>query len=100
VNKLHWVVRLGRRRASYVYTGMIAATFLSIALAVVGGLLPPLALIAMLVIPVGVMGVKTALARYDDIPRLTPANAATVLVHLLTGLLLAAGLAADKLFRG
>jgi len=100
VNKLHWVVRLGRRRASYVYAGMIAATFLSIALAVVGGLLPPFALLAVIAIPVGIIGVKTALARYDDIPRLTPANAATVLVHLLTGLLLAAGLTADKLLRG
>jgi 1,4-dihydroxy-2-naphthoate polyprenyltransferase len=99
VNKLHWVVRLGRRRASYVYTGMIAATYLSIVLAVVGGLLPLLALAALAAIPVGAIGVKTALARYDDIPRLTPANAATVLVHLLTGLLLAAGLAASRFLR-
>jgi 1,4-dihydroxy-2-naphthoate octaprenyltransferase len=96
VNKLHWVVRLGRRRASYVYTGMMAATYLSILVGVFTGLLPPLGAIALLAVPVAIFAVKTAVTRYDDLPRLTPANAATVVIHLATGILLTVGVVVDK----
>jgi len=96
VNKLHWVVRLGRRRASYVYTGMIIGSFICIIIGIVFGLLPLLAGLALLCIPIAVIGIKTAVQRYDDIAHLTPANAATVVIHLATGILLTLGLVIDK----
>ena len=98
VNKLHWVVRLGRRRASYVYAGMVAATYLAILLGLVTGLLPALAAVALLTVPLAIFAVKTALLYYDDLSRLTPANAATIPLHLLTGLLLTLGVIADRFF--
>lgn len=96
VNKLHWVVRLGRRRASYVYAGLVAATYLALLLGLVTGLLPPLAAVALLTIPLGIFAAKTALLHYNDLSRLTPANAATIPLHLLTGFLLALGVIADR----
>ena len=98
VNKLHWVVRLGRRRASYVYAGMVAATYLAILLGLLTGLLPALAAVALLTVPLAIFAVKTALLHYDDLSRLTPANAATIPLHLLTGLLLTLGVIADRFF--
>ncbi len=97
VNKLHWVVRLGRRRASYVYVGMLAAANLSLILGVVSGVLPPLAAAVLLTLPLTVLAARTALRFYDDLPRLLPANTTTIPLHLLTGILLTAGMAVDRL---
>jgi 1,4-dihydroxy-2-naphthoate polyprenyltransferase len=98
VNKLHWVVRLGRRRASYVYAGMMIATFAIILLGVCTHVLPPLAAAPLLVTPLVIFAIRTAIGRYDDIPHLTPANAATVVIHLATGVLLTVGMVVDKAF--
>jgi 1,4-dihydroxy-2-naphthoate polyprenyltransferase len=100
VNKLHWVVRLGRRRASFVYTGMILGSYVIILAGVITHLLPVWAAIALLTLVVAQVGIRTALRSYDDIPHLTPANAATVVIHLFTGVLLTLGVVIDKLVNG
>jgi len=96
VNKLHWVVRLGRRRASYVYVGMLAAAELSLIFGLLTGLLPLPAAAVLITVPLAIFAAKTALQRYDDLPRLIPANAATIPLHLLTGLLLTLGVVVDR----
>lgn len=97
VNKLHWVVRLGRRRASYVYVGMLAAANLSLILGVLTGALPIWAAVVLITLPLSILAGKTALQFYDDLPRLLPANTATIPLHLLTGLLLSIGVVVDRL---
>jgi 1,4-dihydroxy-2-naphthoate octaprenyltransferase len=92
VAKRHWVVRLGRRRSAGVHTGLLAATYLAVVGAIGLGLLPPWAALALGALPLVAIAAVTALRHYDDLPRLTPANAATIAAHLLTSLLLALGL--------
>ena len=100
VGKRHWVVRLGRRRASYVYTGMVICVYVSLLVSVFGGWLPQTAMVPVLTLPLAVFAVKTALRHHDDPSLLVPANASTVLLHLLAGLLLALGLALDSFLSG
>ncbi len=95
VGKRHWVVRLGRRRASYVYTGMVICAYFSLLVGVLGGGLPPTAILPVIALPLAVFAIRTALRYYDKLPLLLPANASTVALHLLAGVLLAAGLVLD-----
>ena len=93
VGKRNWVVRLGRKRASVVYAVMMLVTYAVIGVGVAIGELPTQALLGLLALPIAVGGIRTALRSYDDIPNLTPANAATIGAHLVTGLLLTIGIA-------
>jgi 1,4-dihydroxy-2-naphthoate octaprenyltransferase len=99
VGKDHLVVRLGRRRAALGYTLLIVATYVAIVLAVVLRITSPFTLIALATIPVAIRAVSVARAHYDEYLKLVPANAGTVFVHLLTGLLLSAGYLLDKAIR-
>jgi len=92
VAKRHWVVRLGLRRASLVYALLLGGAYLSLALAVVAGILPAWTLLALLTLPLAVKAVAVAFANYDKPSSLTPANALTVLLQTSVSLLLALGL--------
>ncbi|MFQ6016031.1 MAG: 1,4-dihydroxy-2-naphthoate octaprenyltransferase [Anaerolineae bacterium] len=94
--KTHLVVRLGRRRAANGYTIIIAATYLSIAVAVGLGLISPFTLIALATLPIALKAVNTARFYYDEYLKLAPANAATVMIHMLIGVLLSLGYLIDK----
>lgn len=91
VGKETLVVRLGRRRAATGYFLIMAATYLSITLSVLFRAIPPFALLALLTAPLAYRAVNTARLYYHDRLRLAPANAATVMIHLFTGLLLSLG---------
>ena len=56
-------------------------------------------MIALATLPVAFRAVSVARAHYDEYMKLVPANAGTVFVHLLTGLLLSAGYLLDKAIR-
>jgi len=91
VNKRHWVVRLGKKNAVYGYYILIFGTYLSIALSVVFRTITPFALLSFLTIPLTVGAVRILKNNYDKIVELIPANATTVKIHLLVGLLLSLG---------
>jgi 1,4-dihydroxy-2-naphthoate octaprenyltransferase len=95
VGKNHLVVRMGRRRAAAVYGGLLAAVYASL----VGGVLldgvTPLALIGLASAPLALKAFRVAQVHYDHPQELVPANAATVRIHLLTGLLLTLGYVAQ-----
>jgi 1,4-dihydroxy-2-naphthoate octaprenyltransferase len=99
VNKFHWVVRLGRRRAAKVYAGMMALTYLVIIAGVALEILPPLTLLVVLTLPLTARALNVALQEYDHPQSLAPANAATVGVHLLLSVLLTLGLVIDAALR-
>ena len=91
VGKNHWVVRLGRKRAVAAYGLLLAATYLSLVAGVLSGVVTPFALLGLLMLPVAVKAYRVACAHYDQLKELVPANAATIRIHLLTGLLITLG---------
>lgn len=90
------VARLGRRRAVTGYIFLLAATYLSILLAAALRVISPFALLALLTFPLAWKAIGVARLHYDDYQRLTPANATTIQIHMLTGLLLILGYLLDK----
>ncbi len=99
VGKDHLVVRLGRKKAALGYLGLLVATYVVIVLAVVLRITSPFTLIALATLPVALRAIAVARANYDEYLKLVPANAATVFLHLLTGLLLSAAYLLDKAVR-
>lgn len=92
VGKRHWVVRLGRARARFLYLLLLAGAPVSIIVGVLLGWLPTWALIGLLGgAPLPGM-LRAAMTQYDDPQRLAPANAGTVAMHLLTGVLMTLGI--------
>jgi 1,4-dihydroxy-2-naphthoate octaprenyltransferase len=99
VGKDHLVVRLGRKKAALGYLALLVTTYTVIVLAVLLRITSPFTLVALVTIPVAIRAVGVARAHYDEYLKLVPANAATVFIHLLTGLLLSAGYLLDKAVR-
>lgn len=99
VGKDHLVVRLGRKRAAFGYLLLMVTTYAVIVLAALLRITSPFTLIALATLPVAVRAIGVARAHYDEYLKLVPANAATVFLHLLTGLLLSAGYLLDKAIR-
>jgi len=88
VGKTHWVVRLGREKAFRVFLFSSLSVYLLIAWGTAVGLLPSLSLLALLTLPLSLRVLALVKRYYSDSPRLRPAQALTILNHLLTGLLL------------
>lgn len=88
VGKNHLVVRLGKKQAVKGYILMMLLTYLIVVLGVVTDTLPPISFIALLTLPLAFRSIKIAQANYDDSIKLVPANASTIMNHLVTGLLL------------
>lgn len=89
--KLTLVVRLGRRRASRGYALLMMAVYAIIVAMVLLGLTRVESLLGLATLPLGVLGVLTALKHYDESERLAPANWATIMGQLFTGLFLTLG---------
>jgi len=85
------VVRLGRARAAKGYALIISMTFAWIIFFAFIQQITPESLLALTLLPIGYVGVKTALREYETPQRLVPANAATVLLHMLITLYLTVG---------
>jgi 1,4-dihydroxy-2-naphthoate octaprenyltransferase len=82
---------MGKARASVVYSVLTSVVYLWIAGAVIAGLMPVFALIALLTLPLGVRAIQGAVKYREGIDELVPAMRDNVLVVLLTQLLLGAG---------
>ncbi len=91
VDKKHWVVRLGRRRACYVYAVELLLALLLVPVFVALDWLPLLTLLALLPLPLAISAMRTAFRHYDQPDKLLPANVGTIALHLTVGLLLALG---------
>ena len=89
--RLNLVLMCGRRRAARIYIAAAAGTPVAIAVAVLSGGLPPLALVACLPFWFAVPAVRWAFSRSGE-PVPIPALAGNVIWNLATNSLLAAGL--------
>ncbi len=87
VGKNTAVVRLGRKRAAEAYAYLVTSAFLIIVAGVIAHVLPIISLIALLPLQPAVKAINIANKHYDS-GELRPANALTITVHFLTGLLL------------
>lgn len=86
VGKRHWVVRLGRRRALWIYGGLFAASYGALLVNALTGASPPWTLLGALTLPLAWRAWSTARVHYDT-PALRPANVLTIEAHLVTGAL-------------
>jgi 1,4-dihydroxy-2-naphthoate octaprenyltransferase len=99
VGKRTLVVRLGRERAVYGYIAMMASVYVAILLCVLMRITPIYTLIGFATLPFAKVGIRCSLKHYSDPRNLIPANASTILCHLLTSLLLSVGYLAESLAR-
>lgn len=90
------VVLLSPARAVHLYAAMLFLSFALIILGILLGVLPLWTLLALFTIPVAMKASHVAITSHHDIMRLLPANGMTILLHLLTGLLVAAGFIMGK----
>ncbi len=83
-------ITVGKRKASWVYSGVAIAVYLWIIASVVFGQMPVFSLIALATLPLAIRAIQGAL-KSDDMSKLVPAMANNVLVVLVTQLLLGIG---------
>jgi 1,4-dihydroxy-2-naphthoate octaprenyltransferase len=95
VGKNHLVVRLGRKRSGAVYGLLLAAVYLSLLAGVLFGGVTLFALVGLLTLPMAVKAYRVACIHYDHPRELMPANAATIQIHLRTGMLITLGYVAQ-----
>ena len=98
VGKRTLVVILGKKNAVLLYHILLASVYFSIISLIVFGLVPPAALIAFITIPVAFKAFAVSKNNYDKIYELLPANASTIFLHSMIGILLCLGLVLDKIF--
>jgi 1,4-dihydroxy-2-naphthoate octaprenyltransferase len=85
------IVVFGLEQARLGYVFLVVGAFVSIIVMALNGTLPTLSLIALPAAYLGIRAVQTLYKYYDD-RLLLPANAGTINMHLLTGLLFCIGI--------
>jgi 1,4-dihydroxy-2-naphthoate octaprenyltransferase len=89
--KHNLVVVLGRRNARWGYLALMVGAFAAVLVGVVAGWLPAGALLMLLALPIAFYTTRTLFRHYNE-RSLIKANSYTIVLHLVAGLLLAAGL--------
>lgn len=99
VNKITLPVMLGKKPASRLYAFWILLPYLFTLICVIINIFPIGTGLIFLTLPLALKAMRITWNHYDNIPKLLPANALTILLHLGFGLLLTAGFVIDKLLR-
>jgi 1,4-dihydroxy-2-naphthoate octaprenyltransferase len=89
--KRNLVVRLGKKRAAWLFGLVMFLPYAAIAAAVGTSAVPAWSLLAMFAVPVSVFAVMIATRHYSDSRRLAPANALTIAAHFLVAVMLGIG---------
>lgn len=92
VGRRHLPIVLGRRRSAVVFGVLVAAAFVSMALAVAAGALPALTLLGLLPLPLALFLVRQAYVQAESLPQLVRCMGLNVVMIHLTLLLFALGL--------
>ncbi|NOZ86312.1 MAG: prenyltransferase [Deltaproteobacteria bacterium] len=88
----HLVIRLGKARASILYSAALALTYAVIGTALILHMLPAWCGLAFLTLPLAAKAGFTAVKHHDNFEKMIPAQGANVITVLATDLLLAIGL--------
>jgi len=91
VGKNHLVVTFGKSGGRAGFYFLIFGNYAAVILAVLFAGLTPYALAALLTLPIAFKTVRIFAREYEKIKEFIPAQAGTIQVHLLTGLLMSAG---------
>ncbi len=94
-DKNHLVVTLGKAKARWVYVALVTLGLVLCLAMVLIGTLPLGALATLLTIPTAFKAVQVLFSHYRD-RELIEANVATIRLHVMAGLLLAAGIIASN----
>lgn len=98
VGKRTLVVILGKKRSVILYHSLLTVTYLTIISLVMFKFLPFICLIALLSLPLAFRAFVISKKNFDKIYELLPANASTIGLHSIIGLLLCIGFILDKAF--
>ena len=82
---------LGRERAAWAYALIVIGAYVSIVVGTALGAMPWPALLGLLTLPFAVQAIRRMLRYHGSMPEVVPALAATIQLHLGTGLLLCIG---------
>ena len=96
--KMHIVVRLGREKARFYYTVLIALVYISLIIPVILGILPLFLLIPLVTLPIAFQAVLTTMRKYDDEKAIIPAQAKTIMLTLAIGICISIGYVLDRFF--
>lgn len=89
--RYHFIIALGKKKASRVYAGLTVITYLCIICSVAFKLMPTMNLISLATIPPALKAITTTNKHYNSLPELTTAMKANIITVLGTDLLLASG---------
>lgn len=98
VNKKTLVVILGKEMAIKLCHFLLVLTYLFIILGVILKFIPIYALISLLTVPLAFKTLAISRKNFDKVYELLPANASTIGLHSLIGMLLSLGFMLDKIF--
>jgi len=96
-NKRTWIVKLGKERAIKIYHILLFLVYFTIASGIIFRFLPFFSVLAFISLPLTLRAIAISWKNYDKIEELLPANAITIRLHSIIGLLLTAGYFLDKL---
>ncbi len=91
VARRHLPITIGRKGSSDVYALLILASYAALIASVAAAVLPYLALLGLLTLPLALLAVKGARKYYDQIEQLIPVMGRNVMLTLLFPLLMAVG---------
>ena len=97
VGKKTLVVVLGKAKAIKLYYVFLIFNYVWVIFGIILGLLPVYTAVIMLTLPLCIKAINVARVNYDKIKELLPANASTIGLHLVFGILLSLGFVLDKL---
>jgi len=86
--RYHLVIALGKRKASRLYAGIMAMTYLCIIGGVVSKFMPAITLIALTTMPFALKAIIFSLRYYDNLEKIIPALKANIITVLGTDILL------------
>jgi 1,4-dihydroxy-2-naphthoate octaprenyltransferase len=96
--RYHLVIALGSQKASRLYAGLMAMTYICIVVGVISQLMPPLSLIALLSTPFAWKAIGTTFKHHDNLQGMIPALKANVITILATDALLTLAYFLSRLF--
>jgi 1,4-dihydroxy-2-naphthoate octaprenyltransferase len=91
------VVTLGKRRSMLVYQTLLVTAYAATAVLAFARVIPAACLVVLLTLPIAWKASRTLAAHYESVEDALPANAATIALHGLFGILLTVGLVLDRL---
>ena len=92
VSRRHYPITIGRGRSSVIYAALIFAAYLAMIIPALLRVLPYLALLGLVTLPLGVLVVMGVRRYHDQIERLIPVMGRNVILTLLLPMLMAIGI--------